>query len=137
MKLTKAEAAGHLAVANQQLADTIAEVLVPALEAAGSTMPPGMIYKNYCDAAAKAVWPEMKRSDAALIAKKPAHEQAVFAMVKRGGAQRLRPWLDEAVEAGDPKPYKPVYRWFKEWAKHEVARLRLLDPDQVVEEVRP
>ena len=134
-RLTKREAAGLVSFSTTRMNDAALPIAVAAKEC-GSSQPPSALYSNLANATARAVWPWMKRSDAEVIAKQPAHEQAMLNLLRNGLAERLPVWFAEAVGAGEPKPYKVPYRRAKEWIKTETTLLRALSVEVLIREAR-
>jgi hypothetical protein len=134
--LSRKEVAWHVEAATRELNDSIHTHLTPAMQAAMSSMPEGMPYANAATLTAKAVDPSLKHSDADIIGSWPIQGQAMLALLRRGYAQRIPMWFQEAVEAGAVKAYKVPHARARTWLKTEAAALRALSFEDLVERLR-
>ena len=132
--ITRKEVAGTLSRDTRELNEALHDIIVPSM--AESSMPPGMLYANYATLTARAVFPELRKSDEHVIAAQPAGDQMILALVRRGLIRRLPVWLEEAAKTGDPKPYKAVYKRAKAWVAEEVRDLRNLPVEALSKEAR-
>ena len=120
-----------LVASSRDLNDSIYGLVVPMAGRHGSLTPPQVRFVHYQNMTAKAIG--LAKSDAAIVAGLPIEERAILSLIRHGVTERLPQWIEDAELFGGAKPHNRVFQIAKRWVTAEVAALRAVGFEAVIE----